>query len=677
MSKAVVLLSWPVLLLTFLLGGIETGNCFAPGDVTDHALLDAIRSGELPRIKDLLDKGARATTASEDGTTALMHATLLCNTETMRLLLDRGADVNSSNKDGATALMWAVGDLEKAKLLVDRGANVNAKAATGHTPLLMAAGCADSLAVVKVLLDKGADAKVASRGYTPLMAGAGNREVVRLLITKGVDVKAANTVGWTALHAAAFCGETGAVKDLLDHGASVASRENLQGRTPLIWAAARASSEVVKLLLDHGADACDKESFNGSTALIWASASDKGNRETIDVLLSKGADPSAKDRNGDTALSWAARHGDKAILEVLRRTDKSSDDSPQPKPAGKQMGDDNTVARAVAASLPLLVKSNLTFFAKSTERCISCHHQSLPAIVFAAAEDRGFAVDRKASRELVDETLRIMSPRRERILQGMGVPDQLDPGYLLWGLAAAGKGRDDVTDALVHYLTNHQERDGRWETTFFRPPMNDSPFTATAVSLLALKKFAPKGRAEEMSRRVSRARDWLLSASARTTEDKTFRLLGLVWAGARRADIDRAVEVLLKEQRPDGGWAQRSSMASDAYATGQVLFALHQSGVASLHQKSFRRGIRYLLDTQLQDGSWFVESRSLPIQPYFETGFPHGRSQFISCAATSWATLALILSSGEQQSSRKSHHPTKVDASMPENNAKMLGRGDP
>jgi hypothetical protein len=45
----------------------------------------------------------------------------------------------------------------------------------------------------------------------------------------------------------------------------------------------------------------------------------------------------------------------------------------------------------------------------------------------------------------------------------------------------------------------------------------------------------------------------------------------------------------------------------------------------------------------LADGSWFVRSRSLPVQPYFETGFPHGRSQFISCAATSWATAALGL----------------------------------
>jgi hypothetical protein len=52
----------------------------------------------------------------------------------------------------------------------------------------------------------------------------------------------------------------------------------------------------------------------------------------------------------------------------------------------------------------------------------------------------------------------------------------------------------------------------------------------------------------------------------------------------------------------------------------------------------------------LADGSWFVESRSLPVQPYFESGFPHDRSQFISCFASSWATMALALTAEPLQS---------------------------
>jgi hypothetical protein len=158
-----------------------------------------------------------------------------------------------------------------------------------------------------------------------------------------------------------------------------------------------------------------------------------------------------------------------------------------------------------------------------------------------------------------------------------------------------------------------------------------------------LQLFGPPGRGEEIAGRVAKARDWLASTTPRSTEDRTVQLLGLKWAGARKEDIDKATAALLADQGKDGGWPQLASMPSDAYATGQVLVALQQSGAASVADAAYRHGTQFLLKTQLVDGSWFVQSRSLPVQPFFETGFPHGRSQFISCAATSWATAALGL----------------------------------
>ena len=81
-------------------------------------------------------------------------------------------------------------------------------------------------------------------------------------------------------------------------------------------------------------------------------------------------------------------------------------------------------------------------------------------------------------------------------------------------------------------------------------------------------------------------------------------------------------------------------MASDAYATGQALYALHVAGV-SVTSGTYQKGTSYLLRTQLEDGSWFVRSRAFGFQPYFDAGFPHGTDQFISAAATSWAAIAL------------------------------------
>src|SRR5262249_54961604 len=95
------------------------------------------------------------------------------------------------------------------------------------------------------------------------------------------------------------------------------------------------------------------------------------------------------------------------------------------------------------------------------------------------------------------------------------------------------------------------------------------------------------------------------------------------------------------EQGGDGGWRQLTTLDSDAYATGQALVALMDSGAMTASDPVVQRGVQFLLRTQLADGSWFVRSRAIAIQPLFESGFPHGRNQWISSAATSWATMAL------------------------------------
>jgi len=87
---------------------------------------------------------------------------------------------------------------------------------------------------------------------------------------------------------------------------------------------------------------------------------------------------------------------------------------------------------------------------------------------------------------------------------------------------------------------------------------------------------------------------------------------------------------------------QLPTLGSDA--TGQALAALLESGARPANDPAVGAGVRFLLRTQLKDGSWFVARRAIPIQPYFDAGCPHGRDQFISAAATNWATQALIRS---------------------------------
>jgi ankyrin repeat protein len=615
------------------------------GDAWRQALLNAVKDGDKDRVERLLRRGADVNARTEDGTTALMHATVVGDISLVRLLLDHKADVNARNKAGATALLWAVGDGDKVRALLDRGANVNIRPNSGRTPLLIAAESPGAAGVVKLLIEKGADARYHQQGYTVLMAAAesGDAVVVRLLLDKGADARAGNRVGWTALHGAAMTGQRDVAEALLAHGADVNAHDTLQHRTPLLWAAAGGHTDFVKLLLDRGADVKAKETFHGATVLISAAASERGDLRLVNLLLEKGADPGVKDNYGDSAVDWARRRGSRKVMQALERRGaqgRAHDEPPQPL---RRMGDDNTVTRAVGAAVPLLQQSSETFFAKSGQGCVSCHHQALPALTLKLLREHGFPINEAKARQQAETTKRRLAERRERLLQGAGVADQLDAAYWLITLAAAGAARDDTTDALVHYLTLKQTRDGRWRTALFRPPANDGDFTATALAVRGLQLFGPPGRRAEMAGRIARARAWLVLATPRTTEDRVFQLFGLKWAAARKEDLDKAVAGLLAAQRPDGGWSQLPSMPSDAYATGQVLVALQQSGTVLVTDPAYQRGTQFLLRSQLADGSWFVQSRSLPVQPYFESGFPHGRSQFISCAATSWAAMALGL----------------------------------
>ncbi len=68
---------------------------------------------------------------------------------------------------------------------------------------------------------------------------------------------------------------------------------------------------------------------------------------------------------------------------------------------------------------------------------------------------------------------------------------------------------------------------------------------------------------------------------------------------------------------------------------------LQNDAIAGSQEPGLRRGVEFLLRTQLVDGSWLVKSRAVPIQAYFESGFTHGADQWISAAGTAWAVRAL------------------------------------
>jgi N-acyl-D-amino-acid deacylase len=214
----------------------------------------------------------------------------------------------------------------------------------------------------------------------------------------------------------------------------------------------------------------------------------------------------------------------------------------------------------------------------------------------------------------------------------------------VWGAIGAGIQPDAATDAMLYYLKGLQLRDGRWRVQTMRPPIESSDIEVTALAMRSLQLLAPPAWRREYGAAVRAAGRWLASAQPRTTEDRAFQLFGLAWSGAGRTLVQKLARELIQEQKADGGWSPiaASGMTSDAYATGQALTALRESGAVAASDGAYARGVRYLLSMQQADGSWYAGTRAVPVQAYFETGFPHGRHQFISAAATNWAVQALI-----------------------------------
>jgi hypothetical protein len=259
------------------------------------------------------------------------------------------------------------------------------------------------------------------------------------------------------------------------------------------------------------------------------------------------------------------------------------------------------------------------------------------------ADSKGVKTDRTLASHPTQATLAVWARRRENMMLGncsiLGFLGNVT--YGLFALAEEGVAPNPETDAVTSCLIGLQRPDGSWEGGDTRPPLGGrNPFVYTSLAVRGLRMYSPPGRREETAARITRAREFLRTAAADDTQAEAFKLLGLVWADGSRTDISRQVKRLLALQRRDGGWSQLPTMAADAYATGQALYALRVAGVAS-SSDSYRKGAQYLLRTQLEDGTWYVRSRAIGFQPYVDSGFPHGPDQFISAAATSWAVIAL------------------------------------
>jgi hypothetical protein len=300
------------------------------------------------------------------------------------------------------------------------------------------------------------------------------------------------------------------------------------------------------------------------------------------------------------------------------------------------------VRSAVEKALPLLEKGALGH--RENRTCFACHNQGIPIQALTTARSRGFAINEAELQRQLQFIADFLGRNRESYLQGKGQGGQVDTaGYALLTLSVAGWPADETTAAVAEYLLQYQQDSDHWKTTSNRPPSEASLFTTNYVAIRGLKAYSPPEQAKRIPRRLKQVHAFLRQRQAEDTEDRVFRLRALKATDATAEELAAAAQELVATQHAEGGFRQLDSLEPDAYATGTALVALHQAGGMPTSDPVYQRGLRFLLRSQLEDGSWQVKSRSKPFQAYFETGFPHGKDQFISCAASGWATMALAL----------------------------------
>lgn len=294
---------------------------------------------------------------------------------------------------------------------------------------------------------------------------------------------------------------------------------------------------------------------------------------------------------------------------------------------------------------------------QKNKTCFSCHHQTLPMLAAIESAGVGLEMDKAWLNSQADTTHKYFRVRIDVMNGGEHVPGgSTTAGYGLWALSMAGRPADETTTAVVTYLLKIQGtarldgreptelkrvQDGRWTTSCRRLPLQGSDIADTVLSLLGMKQYATAEQQTALARASAAAEKWLQQAPLKTQEDRVWRLWGLHRLTGDAEAKKAVLAAIVAAQREDGGWPQTEDRASDAFSTGQTLFMLCKAGTPP-DDPVVQRARDYLLRTQLADGSWLVESHvKYKAQPYFENGDPHGEHQFLSVAATAWATAGL------------------------------------
>jgi hypothetical protein len=260
--------------------------------------------------------------------------------------------------------------------------------------------------------------------------------------------------------------------------------------------------------------------------------------------------------------------------------------------------------------------------------------------VLNEAKQRGYTIDEKARTALTSWVIAKDDPAKVNPKQAERKQILVNQTPLMLALGfEAGDMKEPATrdglKAMLALVIADQDNDGAWRLGYVWEPHGSTPDVMTALALLAIGG-APDLDADGKSA-LQKGLKWLATAKAADTpQSEAMRLVLSKRLGRPTTEREPLAKSLLSRQNTDGGWGQTKEAKSDAFATGQALYALAEAGRKS-DDPALAKAREFLIKSQQVDGSWAMTSRP---------GGPGGKSaknlEPISHVGSAWAHLGLM-----------------------------------
>jgi len=253
-------------------------------------IFNAIRSGDLSKVKELVEKDTQLVKARNANQSTPLHVAVDADNEPIaRYLIEKGAELNAVNRYNWTPLLYAKGK-ETVNLLIEKGADINQ--GIGHLNALRQFMWSQKKELAEYLLEKGATLpEIGTRESDYLLFDSfksGSIKILEKYLLLGFSPLFENETKSNLLHLASESNSAELIERLINLGVPI-DAANIFGYSPLHIAALKGNAQVVRLFIEKGVD-INMRTRDGKTPFNLAVEAKK--EETVEYLKSAGADQS-------------------------------------------------------------------------------------------------------------------------------------------------------------------------------------------------------------------------------------------------------------------------------------------------------------------------------------------------------------------------------------------------